>query len=253
MKMAAILFALLVAAPAVAQEHYDPALDPKRYDGCVRALEADAAKVEEFATQWQALGGGLPARHCLALAQLKQGKNALAARTLAKAAEMAQAQKSPLAADFWGQAGNAAMLAGDMPAAIAHFSSALLAAGDEKSAVTANLLIDRARAYAETANLKAARTDLDAALKLAADVPEGWLLSAALARRENNLARARSDIDRAAVLAPDDADIAFEQGNIEAAGGDAEAARSHWQQAVEKARGGQAGVLAARALADNPH
>ena len=37
----------LLAAPAVAQEAYDPSLDAKRYDGCIRAIEADAKKVVE--------------------------------------------------------------------------------------------------------------------------------------------------------------------------------------------------------------
>ena len=124
----ALILLLLAAAPALAQETYDPSLDPKRYDGCVRAIPTDAQKAEEFAIQWQALGGGLPARHCQALAQLQQGRNAAAAVTLSKAAQAAEAQKSPMAADFWGQAGNAALLAGDAKGAVTYFSSGIVAA-----------------------------------------------------------------------------------------------------------------------------
>ncbi len=252
MKIAVSLALLLVAAPALAQERYDPSLDSKRYDGCVRALEADARKVEDFATQWQALGGGLPARHCLALAQLKLGKNAAAASTLAAAALAAETAKSPFAADFWGQAGNAAMLAGDMKGAIAHFDAGLKAAGGPAPDATASLLIDRARARVEMAELAAARVDLDRALKLDDNDAEAWLLSAALARREKRIDRARADIARAATLSPTDADIAFEQGNIEAADGKPEAARGYWQRAVDTAPAEQAGKFAAKALADNP-
>lgn len=250
---------LLAAAPvsvaaqqAEAPATYDPSLDPKRYDGCIRAIEADAKKVEQFAIEWQALGGGLPARHCLALAQLRQGNNAAAASTLVKAAQAAEAQKSPMAADFWGQAGNAAMLAGDMKGAVGHFSSGIVAAGEFAPLRTAELLVDRARAQTELGGLKAARADLDQALKLTDKEPTAWLLSAALARRENDLARAQADIARAAALSPADADVLFEQGNIAAAAGDLPAARSHWQQAEKLAPGSPAATLAKQALEANP-
>lgn len=240
------------AAASAAPGAYDPSLDPKRYDGCVRAIDADAAKVEQFAIEWQALGGGLPARHCLALAQLRQGKNAAAASTLAKAAQTAEAQKSPMAADLWNQAGNAAMLAGDMKGAVAHFSSGILAAGEFAPVRTANLLVDRARARTELAELAAARTDLDSALKLTDKEPTAWLLSAALARRANDLVRAKADIARAATLDPTDADILFEQGNIAGAGGDTAAARALWEQAAKAEPGSDAAALARKALAANP-
>ena len=260
---------LLAAAPAFAQQAagppqptgapkqeapaaYDPALDSKRYDGCIRAIEADARKVEQFAVEWQALGGGLPARHCLALAQLHQGNNVAAAQTLMKAAMAAETQKSPMAADFWAQAGNAAILGGDIRGAIAHFSSGIIAAGEFAPQRTANLLVDRARAQAELKELKAARSDLDQALKLTQTEPDAWLLSAALARRENDLPRARADIARAAALAPTDGDILFEQGNIAGASGDTAAARSHWQQVEKLAPNSDAATLARNALAANP-
>jgi tetratricopeptide (TPR) repeat protein len=239
----------LAAAPALAQDGLDPALDAKRYDGCVRAITTDAKAAEEFALQWQSLGGGLPARHCQALAQLELGNPAGAAQTLAKAAQAAEAQKSPQAADFWGQAGNAAMLAADAKGAILYFNSAIVAAGEFAPLRTANLLIDRARAQVELANLPAARADLDRATGLAPNEPSGWLLSAALARRQNDTARATADIARAAALAPTDPDVQFEQGAILAAGGDLTAARSQWERLVKSAPGTPAAALAAKALA----
>ena len=249
----AALLLLLVSAPVLAQEEsYDPSLDPKRYDGCVRAIPTDAQKAEEFAVQWQAKGGGLPARHCQALAQLQQGKNAAAALTLSKAAQAAEAEKSPMAADFWGQAGNAALLVGDARGAVTHFSSGIVAAGEFAPARTANLLIDRARAHTELKDLKSARTDLDKAIGLAPTEPTGWLLSAALARRQDDLARARTDIAKAAELAPADADVQFEQGAILAASGDIPGARRLWGQVVQQAPGTDAATLAARALNDAP-
>jgi tetratricopeptide (TPR) repeat protein len=248
----ALILLLLAAAPAFAQETYDPSLDPKRYDGCVRAIPTDAQKAEEFAVQWQALGGGLPARHCQALAQLQQGRNAAAAVTLSKAAQAAEAQKSPMAADFWGQAGNAALLAGDAKGAVTYFSSGIVAAGEFAPVRSANLLIDRARAHTELADLGSARADLDKALALSPAEPAGWLLSAALARRQNDMPRARTDIAKAAELSPADADVQFEQGAILAVSGDIPAARKLWGQVVTQAPGTDAAKLAARALNEAP-
>jgi len=246
----AALFALLPAAMAAAQDGYDPSLDRKRYEGCVGAIPTDAAAAEQFAVEWQAMGGGLPARHCQALAQLERGRPAAAAQTLAKAAQAAEAGKSPQAADFWGQAGNAALLAGDAKRAVADFNSAIVAAGEFAPIRTANLLIDRARAHVELAALAAARADLDRATGLAPNEPSGWLLSAALARRQGDLPRARAQIARAAALAPADPDILFEQGSIAAEAGDPAEARRLWDQLVQTAPASEAARLARAALAD---
>ena len=241
---------LLLAGAALAQEEeLDPALDAKRYDGCVRAIPTDAKAAEDFALQWQSKGGGLPARHCQGLAQLELGNYAAAAQTFARAAQAAETQKAPQAADFWGQAGNAALLAGDAKGAVGYLNSAVVAAGEFAPIRTANLLIDRARAQVELANLPAARTDLDRATGLAPSEPTGWLLSAALARRQNDLARAKADIALAASLAPADPDIQFEQGAILAAAGDLAAARTQWDALVKSAPGTPAAELASRALA----
>jgi tetratricopeptide (TPR) repeat protein len=252
MRLLPILLLLLSGTAQAQEEELDPALDAKRYDGCVRAIPTDAKAAEEFALQWQSKGGGLPARHCQALAQLQLGNAAGAAQTLAKAAQAAEAQKSPQAADFWGQAGNAAMLAGDAKGAIPYFNSAVVAAGEFAPVRTANLLIDRARAQVELANLSAARTDLDRATSLAPNEPDGWLLSAALARRQNDTARATADIARAASLAPSDPDIQFEQGAIRATAGDLPAARTLWESLVKSAPQSDAAALARKALAALP-
>ncbi len=243
------LLALPAALQAQTPERYDPALDRKRYDGCVRAIEADAVKAEQFAAEWQAMGGGLPARHCQALAQLKREQFGAAAATLGKAAQAAEAAKSPLAADFWGQAGNAAFLAGDARGAVAHFTTAIAQAGEFAPQRHAGLLIDRARAFADLNDLAAARADLDKALGLAKGDALAWMLSAALARREGDLGRASREISRASTLAPSDPDIMFEQGNIAAANGDMQSARRVWELVAKAAPGSPAAAMAGKALA----
>lgn len=247
----ALALLLLIAAPALAEtaQPLDPALDRKRYDGCVRSIDAAAATAETYATEWAARGGGLPARHCLALAQLRQNKFAEAEATLVAAAGEAAAAKSPFAADFWGQAGNAALLAGRSEPAIGHFTAAIASAGEFAPKRLAAFHIDRARAEAELGLLAEARADLDRALELDRDDPHAWMLSAALARRAGDLGQAVRDIARASTLAPSDPDIMFEQGNIAAANGDSAAARRVWTMVTKAAPGTPAADLAAQALA----
>lgn len=243
---------LMLAASAHARQDFDPTLDPQRYAGCVNAVSVDAAKVEAYATEWQALGGGLPARHCLALAQTAQGRHAAAAQTLARAAELAERLQSPMVVDFWGQAGNAALLAGDSTGAIRYFNSAIAEAEEGDATVLAGLLIDRARARVDAGALAEARADLDRAQKLDEADAQIWLLSAALARRMADLDRAQQDIARAASLASEDADVLLEQGQIAAAMGDVEAARQYWQQAERANPDSEAARLAREALVAGP-
>lgn len=67
--------------------------------------------------------------------------------------------------------------------------------------------LDRARALVATGDTKGARDDLDAATRDAAADPLAWLLSATLARRMNDLPRARADIAEALKRSADDAQV----------------------------------------------
>ena len=96
--------------------------------------------------------------------------------------------------------------------------------------------------------LTKARSDLDAAAKLVPQDPLIWLLSASLARRTGDLDRARTDIAEAARLSPDDASVALEAGNIAAMMGNDAAARTAWEAAVKIAPEGPQGKAAAKAL-----
>ena len=89
-------------------------------------------------------------------------------------------------------------------------------------------LLDRARALVAAGQMAGARTDLDAALAEAPDDPLAWLLSATLARRMNDLPRARTDIAEALKRSGDDASVQLEAGNIAALSGDAEGAKRAW-------------------------
>lgn len=243
----ALLIGVAAATPAVAQR--GPG-DRDRYQRCIAETRSNATKAIETANAWRAAGGGLPARHCLAMAYLAQERFAPAAVALEQAARAAEAERDRAAPDLWGQAGNAALLAGDTAKAHTYLSSALAGAGPDP-ARRGQLLIDRARASVELGRPGDARSDLDQAIRLLPKDPAAWLLSATLARRQGELLRASTEIAEAAKLVPGDPDIQLEQGNIAGAQGDAAAARAHWQAVAKAAPDSPAGQQAAKALAAN--
>ena len=90
--------------------------------------------------------------------------------------------------------------------------------------------LDRGRAQVALGNVPAARTEIDHALQLVPGDPFAWYLSAALARRENNLARAGTDIARARQLAPDSPEIMLLAGTIAGLAGNMAEAESLYRQ-----------------------
>lgn len=247
-----LILAALTAATAVAA-HAAPRSDAdrERYRACIGWTQSAPDKAIEAANAWRAAGGGLPARHCLAMAYIAKEQFPSAALALEQAARQAEAERDPSAADLWGQAGHAALLSNDHARAHAYLSTAIVGTSAD-NARRGQLLIDRARAGVELNKLPEARADLDKATELVPSEPAAWLLRATLARRMNDLPRAASDIAQAAKLAPGDPDVALEAGNIAARQGREAEARAHWQAAVKAAPTSPAGQAAAKALAANP-
>jgi tetratricopeptide (TPR) repeat protein len=238
--------ALVAAAPAVAA-----ADDAERYRHCLDLAQSDAARAITQATQWRASGGGIPARHCLALAYGQQGDFAAAATELVAAARAAETTHDPHAADLWGQAGNAALLAKQPAAAIADLTSGIAVAGSEPVRLAA-LLTDRARALVEANRTTEAKADLTRATGLDPSTVTGWLLLATLDRRLGDLAAAERAILEAARREPDDPDVALEAGNIAGAQGRIDLARTEWKKVLDHAPGSDAAEAAAKSLALNP-
>jgi len=206
-------FALFLIAAAPARPYEEGA----HYRECLRAVHDAPAHAADLAAAWRLEGGGLPARHCLALALSAQGQPGAARAELESAARAGEAVHDPMTAALWGQAGNAALLAGDFARARAHLGAALLAGTSASPGERAGWLIDRARAGVALGQNAPARTDLDAALALTPGDPLARTLSSALAVREGDLARARAEIAQARALAPGDAAVAAEAARIEAA------------------------------------
>ncbi len=242
MALAALALALAGAAPGPDNSE----TGAHRYAACLATAQIDAASGIAAANAWRIEGGGLPARHCLAVAELNAQNFTAALADFQAVALAAEQAKSPLAVDLWAQAGNAALLAGQPEQAIDLLSTAIAeAAGVAK----AEPLIDRARAYVEVNQRAEAIADLDRATGLAPEDGFAWLLKATLARESGDLASAQPAILEAARRRPDDPAVQFEAGNIAAAQGHDDLARKAWEMVAKSAPDSAAGRAAAKALA----
>jgi len=230
----ALLLAAAPAPPAAAPEAPKtvPLTDEaRRFNACVRIVDADAEKGIEQANAWRVNGGGFPARHCLGLAYAAQARWVPAATTFEQAARDAETAHDDRAANLWVQAGNARLAAGEHQAARGDFDAAL-SSGTLTGDKAGEAHLDRARAAFALKDVPGARGDLDKALALVPADPLAWLLSATLARMTGHLDRAKTDIAEAVKRAPDDASVALEAGNIALLDGNPDLARAAWQGGI---------------------
>ena len=132
--------------------------------------------------------------------------------------------------------------------ALAAFDAALLTPNltDE---LRGEVHLDRARAQVALGNPPAARAEIDRALQLVPNDPFAWYLSAALARRENDLARAGTDIARARTLAPDSPDMLLLAGTLAGLAGNMAEAERLYRQVAQAAPDSDAGRQARESLA----
>ncbi len=218
-----------------------------RFSQCVSLVDIDISKAIDFASTWQSEGGAIAARQCLGLALAAQGRWLAALTAFEQAAEAADRSRDVRAPRLWMQAGNAALAANDPNRAISLFNHALVG-GNLEAQERGEAFLDLARAQVALRQNDLARGNLDAALKLVPQDPLAWLLSATLARRMNQLDRAAKDIAEAARLAPDDANIALEAGNIAILSGAPQVAKTAWAAAVRLSPDSPAGRAASNAL-----
>lgn len=216
----------------------------ERLSACLSSADLRPESGLAEAAKWAGEGGGAYAAHCKGYSLGKAGKFADAAAAFESGAVLPSADV-PTQARLWSQAGNAALAGGDAARALADLNHAL-----EKplpaALSTGEIHLDRARARVATGDLKGARSDMDSSLVMAPQDPLGWLLSATLARRMDDLPMARAHIEKAASLARNDGDIALEQGVIYALSGDRDAAaKAAFQRAQEVAPKGS--VVAGKA------
>jgi tetratricopeptide (TPR) repeat protein len=235
-----LLMLAAAAAPAIPEA--------TRFETCATLAETDPTRALAEAGTWRIAGGGVLARQCEGLAYVTQKRWIPAAAAFEAAARDSDIKADGRAAVLWVQAGNAA-LAGNDPAKAATYFDGALTRGQLTGEALGEAHLDRARARAALGDMKGARADLDLAVKHVPADPLGWLLSATLARKMNDLPRAGRDIEEAAKRSPDDASVALEAGNIAVLSGHDDAARTAWEAAIKLAPNSPSAKAASESLA----
>ena len=240
-----IALLILAAHPATATP------EATRFEACATLADTDPARALAEAGTWRIAGGGVLARQCEGLAYVTQKRWMPAATAFEAAAREADIKADGRAALLWVQAGNAA-LAGNDPAKAALYFDGALARGQLTGEALGEAHLDRARARAALGDMKGARTDLDLATRHVPADPLGWLLSATLARKMNDLPLAQADIGEAAKRSPDDASVALEAGTIAVLSGRDDAARTAWEAAIKLSPNSPSANAATESLARLP-
>jgi Tfp pilus assembly protein PilF len=222
--------------------------DAARTVACKALIARDTPAAIEQAGAWAERDKSAAARQCLGLAYVAAERWAPAQAALEQAAADAEAQHVGQPAELWSQAANAA-LAADQPAKARADIDRALAIPGLAPTLAGEAWVDRARADVALEQLPQARIDMDKGLALVPQDPFAWLLSATLARRQNDLPRAQKDIAVALKSAADDPAVQYEAGNIAAAAGQHDAARLAWTRAAQLGPADPAGKAAAALLA----
>jgi tetratricopeptide (TPR) repeat protein len=201
---------IALAGPAVAQNLNPFATTPdnaRLYNECMALARKEPLRALPKAEKWMGEGGGLGARHCVAVAMFEAGKPEQAATQFESIARDLGQDRPDLRADLWAQAGQAWSDAGDIEKAAAAQSHALdLKPGD------AELWIDRGLSFATLRQWPRAVSDFDRALALKHDNVEVLVLRAASWRNAGEAQHALADAQQALKVAPDNTEALLERG-----------------------------------------
>ena len=209
----------LVLAPSVAAQGLGPFESTPdhllRYTECMKLARKEPLKALPAAEKWNAEGGGLGARHCVAVAMFQAGKYLQAAAQFESIARDMGLERPGLRAELWAQAGQAWIEAGQADKASQAQTRAIELKGSDP-----DLWIDRGLSNAAMLAWPRAISDFDQALRLRPDDVEILVLRAAAWRNARNTNQALVDAGRALRIAPDHTEALLERGFANLAGGD---------------------------------
>ena len=210
------------------------------------ATDPDAAMVEAQTWLGESRDSGqqVRANQCLGMLRSNAGDFDGALEAFAQAVSGVPKEQEVAAVPLMAMAGNAALAGGNAEQALGWFDRALAIKGFADNAALGAMQSDRSRALVALGRLAEAGGALDEAHRLAPEDPEGWLLSATLARRNGELDRAQRDIEIAAKYGPRDPQVGLEAGVIAVLSGRDDAARKSWESVVSADKDGDAGKTA---------
>lgn len=238
------LLGLLVASPSFAQPIPvvpGPATRPlpgppgleaspdhlKRYTDCMRLARMEPLRALPAAEKWITEGGGLGARHCVAVAMFQSGKHAQAAAQFEAIARDMGQDRPGLRAELWAQAGQSWMETGAAEKAAAAQSKAL-----ELKSNDPDLWVDRGLSYAAMQAWPRAISDFDRAIRLRQDDVDVLVLRAAAWRNAGDPGRALVDANRALSISSDHSEALLERGFANLARGSRDAANADFNRVL---------------------
>ncbi len=198
------------------------------YRACMALIDEDAGRAYESGLAWYGLGGGCPARHCVALALLELGQFREAASRLETIAST-QEGDGRLQAELLVQAAHGWRLAGEPRRSISRLTAAM-----GILPVSADLLVDRAAAHMDLEAYETALGDLNDALAIEPSHIDARIFRAVAFRYLDRLDAAEADL--ATALSVDDAraDAFLERGIVRQLLGDLDGARTDWLAALAR-------------------
>jgi len=181
----------------------------KKHKTCLERISVDPELAYEEALIWRSQGGGRRAKHCVAMALFGLGQPDEAAFKLDKLAKASDGGTPVMRADFYFEATNFWLDAGNPERAYKSATDGLKLKYDHEE-----LRIARARAYAKAGRYDYAETDLTSVLTLSPDRIDALRYRADAHLNQDNLAEAKIDIERALDLDPTIIETALLRGRI---------------------------------------
>ena len=225
------LAAFVVAAPALAVDQPPASASDiqglQEYRTCLILAKTKPDDGWEEALAWQSLGGGEAARHCAAVALIGLGHFEEAGERLEGLAK-SSVREDATRAEMFAQAGQAWLMAGNVPRADAAQRAALqLAPG------TPDLLLDHAVTLAQVHQYKEVVDEMSDLLRRQPNRIEALTLRGSAYRYLDNLPAAETDLARALELDPGYPDALVERGRLRRIKGDDDGARQDWMLVVK--------------------
>jgi tetratricopeptide (TPR) repeat protein len=228
--LVALAASVSVGSPAGPASAQDPqTLQQIEYEACMRLTRTDPEEAFERSLAWQDMGGGLPARHCGAVALMLLGHHAEAASRFEEAARQMPDDAPPEAvADMMAHAGIAWMEAGETARALDAQTAALALFPDAPE-----ILVDRALVLGQEKRYWEAIDDLNAALAIFPDDPAALSMRASAYRYVDVPDLAMEDATRALEIDSTHPEALLERGILHRLAGNPDAARQDWITLIE--------------------
>jgi predicted Zn-dependent protease len=213
------------------------------YEGCLQLIEADPPVGLTEALQWRDLGGGSPARHCVALAHAANGDLRLAASRLEELAAEIEPSSEQAAAQVLAQAADVWLQAREDGKAVEAFTRAVVLRPDD-----ARLHLDLAHVLASQDRLDDAETEVAAALRLDDLSADAYALKAMLHRERSQFDAADEALANALAIDPGQPMGRMEQALARARGGDIQGAQDDLNDLIAEDPDGNVAETARRYL-----